>query len=128
MTSQPPDNPARDDDGFRLREPGCPSREELERHLLGPVELKPEPPQPPRAQFSLSDVMILTVGVAVGLAGGSWMPTDLFAAILGMATLMGLLIVSLYPPDSHLGKLIWASFVIAYFMAVVAALLRPPAR
>src|SRR5690242_12292270 len=110
MSGQPPESQGSDEHGFSLREPDCPSREELERHLLGPIELEPEPPRPPGPQFSLSDVMILTVGVAVGLAGGSWMPTDLFAAILGMATLAGLLVVSLYPPDSHLGKLIWASF------------------
>ena len=71
--------------------------------------------------------MILMVGVAAGLAGGSWMPTDLFAAILGLATLIGLLIVSWRPPESHVGRVIWASFVVAYFIAVLAAVFhRPP--
>jgi hypothetical protein len=77
-------------------------------------------------QFSVGDVMILMVGVAGGLAGGTWMPTDVFAAVLGLATLVGLLVVSWRPPETHLGKLIWATLVIAYVMAVFAAVFRPP--
>ena len=75
--------------------------------------------------------MILMVGVAIGLAGGSWMPTDVFAATLGLLTLVGLLVVSWHPPETHLGKLIWATLVLAYVIAVFAAVFRPlahPAR
>jgi hypothetical protein len=112
---------------FVLLPPECRSREEQERELVGPIAIAPEPPQAPHPlQFSVSDLMILMVGVAAGLAGGSWMPTDVFAAILGLATLIGLLIVSWHPPETRIGKVIWASFVIAYFMAVLAALVRPP--
>jgi hypothetical protein len=118
----------RDDGGdFVLRPPECPSREELERDLADPIQLPdPSPLRPPPPQFSLGDIMLLMVGVAAGLAGGSWMATDLFAAILGLATLVGLLIVSWHPPETRLGKIIWASFVVAYFMSVLAAVLRPP--
>jgi len=117
----------RDGDGdFVLRPPECPSREELERHLLGPIVIPPPPAAPPSLQFSLGDLMIVTVGVAAGLAGGSWMPTDLFAALAGIATLVGLLVVSCHPPETHLGKVIWTSFVVAYFTAVLAAVVRPP--
>jgi hypothetical protein len=116
-----------DEGDFDLRPPDCPSRDELERALSDPIQLPSEPPPPPRwPQFSLGDLMILMVGVAGGLAGGSWMPTDLFAAILGLATLIGLLFVSWRPPETHLGRLIWASFVVAYFLAVLAAVFRPP--
>jgi hypothetical protein len=116
-----------DDRDVVLRPPDCPSREELERGFAEPVQLSaPQPARQPRLQFSLSDLMILMVGVAVGLAGGSWMPTDVFAAILGLATLAGLLVVSWRPPETHLGKMIWASFVVAYFLAVLVAVFRPP--
>ncbi len=82
----------------------------------------PFPPAPPRrGQFSVGDLLILTVGVAVG----SWMPTDVFAAALGLLTLLGLLVVSWRPPHSHLGKLLWATVVVAYVVAVFAAVLRP---
>ena len=111
---------------FVLQPPNCRSREELERELEGPVRLPEAPSAAPPWQFSLGDMMILMVGVAGGLAGGSWMPTDLFAAVLGLATLVGLLIGSWRPPESHLGKLIWTSFVVAYFLAVLAAVFRPP--
>jgi hypothetical protein len=90
--------------------------------------LNGQPPTtaPPPPQFSLGDVMILMVGVAVGLAGGSWMPNDAFAAILGLVTLLGLVAVSWYPPQTHLGRIVWAALVTAYFMAVLAAIARPP--
>jgi hypothetical protein len=117
----------RSGDDFVLRAPECRSREELERELEGPIVLRDlSASKPPPPQFSLGDLMILMVGIAAGLAGGSWMPTDVFAALLGLATLVGLLIVSWHPPESRLGKLIWTSFIVAYFMAVLAAILRPP--
>jgi DNA-binding transcriptional LysR family regulator len=116
-----------DEGDFVLLPPLCPSREELERELAEPIQLPdPSPPRPPPPQFSLRDVMLLMVGVAAGLAGGSWMPAKLFAALLGLALLSGLLIVSWRPPETRLGKVIWASFVIAYFMAIAAAVIRPP--
>jgi hypothetical protein len=80
---------------------------------------------PRRRQYSVADLLIVMVGVAVGLAGGSWMPTDVFAAMLGLLTLVGLLVVSWRPPQTHLGKVIWATLVVAYVMAVLAAVFRP---
>jgi hypothetical protein len=83
------------------------------------------PPRPSYPQFSVADVMILMVGVAAGLAGGSWMPRDLFAAVLGLVTLVGLLVVSWHPPQTHVGRLIWGTLVLAYVIAVAAAVFRP---
>ena len=96
------------------------------RQIDPPVEFVLPPPEPAgRSQFSIGDVMIVMIGVAVGLAGGTWMPADVFAAVLGLVTLVGLFLVHVYPPESHLGKLLWATLVLAYIMAVFAALLRP---
>jgi hypothetical protein len=116
-------------DDMRLLPPEGRSREEM-AHLLDPPQ--PFEPPPPaiavRPQFSVGDVLIVMVGVAVGLAGGTWMRPDHFAAIMGLVTLLGLLAVHLYPPESRLGKLIWATIVLAYVMAVLTALLKPAAQ
>jgi len=115
-----------EDGGFVLLPPEGPSREELERGLSDPIELPGPPPPPPPPQFSIRDAMLLMVGLSVGLAGGSWMPSDAVAAVLGMVTVLGLVVVTLYPPESRLGKLIWASLVVAYFTALLAAIIRMP--
>ena len=62
------------------------------------------PPAGGQPQFSVGDVLIVMVGVAVGLAGGTWMPTDHFAAVMGLVTLLGLLVVICIRP-----KRTWAS-------------------
>ena len=62
------------------------------------------PPRVERPQFRISDLLIVMVGAAVGLAGGTWIPADLFAAILGLVTLVGLLVVHLVPPRTRLAK------------------------
>ncbi|MEX2174023.1 MAG: hypothetical protein WD872_06655 [Pirellulaceae bacterium] len=79
-------------------------------------------------QFSVGDVLVATVGAAVGLAGGTWMRADLFAALLGLVTLLGLLVVHLRPPRTHLAKLLWATLVLAYMLAVLGAVFRPVLR
>jgi hypothetical protein len=81
-----------------------------------------------RPQFSVGEILVVMVGVAAGLAGGTWMPADIFAAILGLVTLLGLLAVHLHPPRSRLGKLLWMTLVLAYVMAVLAAIVRPIGR
>lgn len=111
---------------FVVLPPEGPSREEIE-YSLSPLPEYVPPPKPPSnwPRFSVADVMMITFAVAVGLAGGSWMPSDVFAAVLGLITLIGLLVVHLHPPETHAAKLVWAALVIAYIMAVFAALLKP---
>ena len=100
-----------------LRPAEGPSREELSRHLEPPPAFAPPLPEPAgHAQFSIRDVMIVMIGVALGLAGGTWVRADVFAAFLGLVTLLGLVLVHLYPPESHTGKLLWATLVLAYDM------------
>jgi hypothetical protein len=75
-------------------------------------------------RFGITDLLVVTSGVAIGLAGGTWMPADFFAAILGLATLLGLLVVHLFPPQTRLGRLLWAALVTGYITAVFVALIR----
>jgi hypothetical protein len=114
-----------DNDDFALRPPETPGREAIERFLDPPV-IPPDPPaKPSEFQFRLTDILIVTAGVGLGLAGGRWMPRDIFAAVLGLVTLVGLMLVHIYPPESRLGKVIWGTLVLAYFISVGAAILRP---
>jgi hypothetical protein len=114
------------DDDFEIRPADGPSREDLSRRAEPMAPFSPPPAAiAPRPQFGVGDVM---VGVAAGLAGGTWMSADIFAAILGLVTLLGLLAVHLYPPESHLGKLLWGTLVLAYVVAVAAALCQPLVR
>lgn len=122
----PDDTPAAGSDEFVLRPPDGPGRERIERFLDPPPQLPPDPPpKPSEYQFRLTDLLIVTAGVAVGLAGGSWMRRDVFAAVLGLVTLLGLMAVHIYPPESRLGKVIWGTLVLAYLVSVGAAILRP---
>ena len=79
---------------------------------------------PDHPRFSIAFLLVLMVGVGIGLAGGTWMSADLFAALLGLATLFGLLIVHLFPPRSLPGQLIWAALVMGYITAVFTALIK----
>jgi hypothetical protein len=117
-------NPAERDE-FALRPPDGPGRQRIEQFLDPPVIPPDAPPKPSEYQFRLTDILIVTTGVGLGLAGGSWMPRDIFAAVLGLFTLIGLMLVHIYPPQSRLGKVIWGTLVLAYFIAVAAAILRP---
>lgn len=101
-----------------------PSREELSRQIEPPPPLALPAVEVERpVQWSISDLLVVTTGVAISLAGGTWMPPQVFAAVLGLVTLIFLLIVHLHPPESRLAKVIWGTLVFAYILAVVAAVL-----
>lgn len=48
-----------------------------------------------------------------------------FAAILGLITLVGLMAVHVYPPESRLSRVLWGTLVLAYLISVAAAIMRP---
>ena len=83
---------------------------------------------PDHPRFSIAFLLFAMVGIGIGLAGGTWMSADLFAAILGLATLFGLLIVHLFPPRTQPGQLIWATLVMGYITAVLTALIKSAVR
>lgn len=123
--NEPPPKPEQEtDEPFRLRPIDSPSREEK----LFELEPLPSPTVPipvaPPFQFTVFDLMIVMIGVAGGLAGGTWMPRDIFAAILGLVTLLGLVLVHFFPPESHFARLVWGTLVLAYIIAVAAAIVK----
>jgi hypothetical protein len=122
-----PDEAPPADDDFKLRPPDGPGRERIERFLEpSPLAAMPvDPPPKSEYQFRLTDILIVTAGVGLGLAGGSWMPRDIFAAILGVITLIGLMVVHIYPPETRLSKVLWGTLVMSYLISVVAAIFRP---
>jgi hypothetical protein len=102
-----------------------PSREELSRQIEPPPPLDLRPAETRRpTQWSISDLLIVTTGLAVSFAGGTWMPPEVFAAVLGLVTMIGLLVVHLHPPESRLAKLVWGTLVLSYIIAVVTAVVR----
>ena len=125
MSKQPMKPENETGDQFRLRPPDCPSRE-AKLHELDPPHPLPvfTIPTAPPFQFTVFDVMIVMIGVAGGLAGGTWMPSDIFAALLGLVTLLGLAIVHFIPPQSHFAQLMWGTLVLAYVVAVGGAILK----
>lgn len=108
------------EDELRLAPTDCPSREELCPQLV-PPEIVEIDDAPPRFQFSVTDLLVVTLGVSVGLAGGTWMPADYFAGIMGLLVLGGLILVTIYPFESRGGWLAWGTFILAYVVAVATA-------
>jgi len=123
LIAQPLDEPTAAD--LPLRPSECPSREQFSRGHE-PIVIPTLPPvaPPPTWQFSISDTMLVTVGIAAGLAGGTWMPPEMFAALLGLVTLLGLMLVHVFPPEGHYPRLAWGTLVVSYIIAVLAALVR----
>ncbi len=112
---------------LRLALPDCPSRDEFVQQAF-PPEPQPvdQPPAPPsRFRFSVLDLMVVTAGISVGLAGGTWMPPQVFALCMGLLTVGGLIVVEMYPPESRSGWLAWIAVVLAYLAAWLAALAGP---
>jgi hypothetical protein len=110
---------------FRLKQPDCPSRQEKLQEF-DPLPSLPAVPAAaaPAFQYSVFDLMIVMVGIAGGLAGGTWMPSDVFAALLGLVTLVGLALIHFVPPESHFARLLWGTLVLSYVVAVGAAIFK----
>lgn len=113
------------DDEFVLRPIENPSREQFERKLE-PISVDASPPvaaaKPIR--FSLADMMLVTVGIAVGSAGGNWVPADVFAGLLGVAAVTAVLLVQCYPPESHFARVSWLAMGLAYAVALAVAIFK----
>lgn len=118
-------NSMNDPEDLSLASPDCPSREAWDRRLASPLKIESPPPPPSEwPRFSIIDLLVVMVGVAIGLAGGTWTRPDFYAGILGLVTLVGLIVVHLLPPRTPLARRLWAAVIGGYIAAVFVALIR----
>ena len=73
---------------------------------------------------SIADLMILTFGISLGMAGGTWIHPGLFSLLLGLIMLGGLAIYNIDPPETHRMKIAWASLLAGYISSVIAAMIK----
>ena len=94
--------------------------------LASPTHALPPPPPPllePEAQqFSLAGLIVLVAACALMFAVGRLLPPRLFAALAGLATIFGLILLPRLNPSSGLLRLARWLLVAAYFTAAALAL------
>ena len=96
-------------------------RESLAR-TYEPVS-QPEPPTPRAFQFPIRGLMILTLAIAVGLAGRNWLPAKAFAGLLTVtATIIIFTVEFRELGDTRINPITIVLFV-ACCAAILAALL-----
>jgi hypothetical protein len=80
------------------------------------------------SQFSLRDLLLLTTIVAVELAGLQWFGSRGLAAIIGLAAVTWLAIIAIYQLKSPVGRLVYWSLLIGYFLTLAIVLASSLAR
>ncbi len=91
-------------------------------------EIEKQRPVEPASQFSLRDLFLLTTIVAVEFAGLRWFGSRGLAAIIGLAAVAWLAIIAIYQLRSPVGKLVYWSLLIGYFLALAMVLASSLAR
>jgi hypothetical protein len=74
-------------------------------------------------RFTLCDLLLLMSVAAAGLAGGHWVPPEVFAGVLGIATLVVLVLITVALPESRLSRLVWTYMITLYFVAAISAVI-----
>lgn len=113
-------------DDFQLKPIDCPSQADWERALTRRELPSPDPLEPPpKRQYSIVELFVLTFGCALGFAGGSWMPRAAYAAVLGLTILFGMILVPwLSRLPEVIQRRIWLAMLSAYAAAIAAVALR----
>lgn len=111
------------EDEFQLRAPeGLSEKERLDRtRQLPPVSPRTEPP---RRQFSLASLLVVTFFVSLGLAGQNWLPPVIYAGLLGLMVIGAMFWVIISPPETAGEKLVWWGLNVAYITAILVAVAR----
>jgi hypothetical protein len=113
-----------DEQAFILAPPDGMSEAErlLRSRTYPPVSDGAMPPRR-RFQFTIAGLMTMIFFVALGLAGRSWMPSTLFAGLLGLLTAFCLWWVIARPPETSAARLVWWGILLAYIVAILATLI-----
>lgn len=74
-----------------------------------------------KLRFTLADCMTVTVGVSLGLAGGTWIHPGWFTLFVGVMVLVGMAIHHITPPATHRMQVAWITLLAGYLASVVAA-------
>jgi len=116
--------PADDDEQFTLTPAdGLSEAERIHRSRTYPPVSVPESPR--RAgQFTVAGLLAVTFFVALGLSGQSWVSAQVYAGVMGLLALLALIWAATRPAESAASRLVWWGITVAYFSAVVAALVR----
>ena len=113
-----------DEQKFTLAPPdGMSEAERILRSRIYPPVLDGEAPPRRGTQFTIAGLMTMTFFVALGLAGRSWMPSTLFAGLLGLLTAFCLWWVIARPPETSAARLVWWGILLAYIVAILATLI-----
>ena len=93
-----------------------------EQHPAREARTRPGPPKP---QFTLAGIMVVTFFVCLGLsAGGSWIPAPAFAGVMGFLAIASIIWTTVAFPSSLPGRVVWMGIAFAYFAACLVVLLQ----
>lgn len=78
--------------------------------------------KPDRVQFSVSEVLVTTTFIAIGMAGARWLPHGVFAAVSGVLALVCFTYLSTLEKVSRSMRLIGWILIVVYLAAAIMSL------
>lgn len=121
--TEPPED--KDDLGL-LPQDGLSESERLTRARFNPVDNGGSNSLSKRPRFSLAAMMVIFSFICIGLSGAHWPSAlaSLFAGLLGVLVLLGVLWPRNAFSNEFLSPVIWGGILIAYVLACVIAVMR----
>jgi hypothetical protein len=126
-TAEPAGERVADDEGYALG----PADNADRPTSLPPLDLSPAdvqrikdaicPPPPADERFSLGGLFAIVTAAAVLLGVGIRLPRPLFAGLAGVATLVGIAVLSLSNSPSAALRVAWWVLLVIYLLAIGAA-------
>ncbi len=123
----------RQDEEFRLLEPDGKRPEQVRGEMQSYALPLPEQDRKAieiqnrrrqRNRFTLSEIFVSITCICLMLALSAWLPTSIFALILGIATGLSLMGLFKSGSSSRLGLVIAATLVAVYFVTATVVMLR----
>ena len=112
-----------DGDELRLSAPeGIPESQRIVRSRISGSVV--EAPSRSKHQFTITGLMIISLGICFGLSGASWIPATVFAGLVGVLLLLIIGSAMTSPNDTVLSYTLWIGIILAYVSACIIALIR----